>query len=76
MAKTATVNVNLADLDEVKALLNEPRLGCATTAELLEELAVRMEVSQNSIRGCELESLCRQALENLDGYVLRYRTID
>lgn len=52
-----------------------PLLGLATTRELLTELAVRMEVTQNSIKGRELGCLCREALENLDRWVLDYRTV-
>lgn len=51
-----------------------PQLGLATTEELLAEVAVRMEVTQNSLNGRELGSLCREALERLDPGVLRYRS--
>lgn len=54
----------------------EPLLGLATTQQLLEELAVRMEVTQNSLKGRELGRLCREALANLDRGVLSYRTVD
>ena len=53
----------------------EPLLGLATTREMLEELAVRMEISQNSTKGRDLGRLCREALENLDRGVLNYRTV-
>lgn len=52
-----------------------PNLGLATTEMLLEEVAVRMEVSQNSLKGRELGALCREAIANLDAGVLRYRTV-
>ena len=50
-------------------------LGLATTEELLTELAVRMEVTQNSTKGRELGVLCREALDKLDHGVLAYRTV-
>lgn len=55
--------------------VDQPLLGLATTRELLAELATRMEVSQNSIKGDELGALCREAIENLDAGVLEYRTV-
>lgn len=55
---------------------DEPLLGLATTEELLRELAVRMEVTQNSIKGRHLGELCREALDKLDPGVLRYRTVN
>ena len=55
---------------------DEPRLGLATTRELLEELAVRMEVTQNSLKGRDLGRLCREALANLASFVLDYRPVD
>jgi hypothetical protein len=57
--------------DEVEAA----SLGLATTRELLEEVAVRMEVTQNSTKGRELGSLCREAIDNLSNGVLDYRTV-
>lgn len=63
--------------DGVRLELREVALlGLATTSELLTELAVRMEVTQNSTKGRELGRLCRQALDNLDGGVLAYRTVN
>jgi hypothetical protein len=53
-----------------------PLLGLATTAELLDELAVRLETTQNSSKGRELGSLCREAIANLSFGVLAYRTAD
>lgn len=52
-----------------------PNLGLATTRELLTELAVRMEVTQNSTNGRALGRLCRNALEHLAKNVLDYRTV-
>lgn len=48
------------------------QLGFATTGQLMEELAVRMEITQNSTNGEELAKMCREALAKLDGGVLRY----
>jgi hypothetical protein len=56
---------------EVKA-----NLGAATTRELLEEIAVRMELTQNSTGGRILARQCREAMSNLAERVLTYRTID
>jgi hypothetical protein len=53
-----------------------PLLGLATTKHLLEELATRMEITQNSTNGRELGSMCRQAIANLSPGVLHYRTVD
>jgi hypothetical protein len=55
---------------------DEPMLGLATTAELLVEVAARMEITQNSIKGREIGRLCREALDNLAPSVLVYRTVD
>jgi hypothetical protein len=52
-----------------------PLLGLATTRELLEELAVRMEITQNSTKGRDLGVLCREAMEKLDPGVLNYSTV-
>lgn len=52
-----------------------PLLGLATTRQLLDELAVRMEVTQNSHKGRELGVLCREAIDNLDPGVLNYSTV-
>lgn len=54
----------------------EPMLGAATTKQLLEELAVRMEATQNSTAGRRLAVHCREALSNFYGHVLNYRTVD
>lgn len=62
--------------DLVARLADGPRLGMATTRHLLEEVATRMEITQNSTKGRELGSLCREALRNLDRGVLDYRTVD
>jgi hypothetical protein len=61
---------------QTKKRQEEPLLGLATTRELLDELAVRMEVTQNSIKGRDLGRLCREAIENLAPGILAYRTID
>lgn len=55
---------------------DEALLGLATTEALLNELAVRMKVTQNSTAGRKLGCLCEEAIEKLDRGVLRYRTID
>lgn len=55
--------------------IESPLLGLATTRELLEEITVRMEVTQNSIKGRELGRLCREAIERLATGVLNYRTV-
>lgn len=57
-------------------LREEPLLGLATTKELLEELAVRMEITQNTLAGKKIGELCRDALDNLSDSVLNYRTVD
>lgn len=54
----------------------EPLLGLATTKELLDEVATRMEITQNSIKGRELGAMCREAIANLDAGILRYRTVN
>lgn len=56
--------------------VDQPNLGLATTRELLEELATRMEVTQNSTAGRELGVMCRKAVENLQVGVLQYRTVN
>lgn len=48
----------------------------ASTRELLEELAARMEATQNSTKGRELGRLCREAVDNLDAGILNYRPPD
>lgn len=52
-----------------------PLLGLATTEELLIEVAVRMEVTQNSLKGRDLGRLCREAIANLGPGILGYRTV-
>lgn len=54
---------------------DEPLVGLATTRQLLEELEVRMRVTQNSNKGRDLGRLCEEALENLDRGVLDCRTV-
>ena len=52
-----------------------PHLGLATTAELMEEIAVRLEVTQNSIAGRELADQLRQALHHLGVGILNYTSV-
>lgn len=63
--------------DENVTIVEVPRerIGSATTGALLREVAARMDATQNSTRGRELGSLCREAIERLDKGVLNYRTI-
>lgn len=63
-------------LDSEGNVIQDPQLGLATTFQLLEELATRMEVTQNSIAGRELAQDCRTAMQNLSKGVLEYRTFD
>lgn len=53
----------------------EPLLGVAPTRQLLDELATRMEITQNSSAGRALAVQCREALDRLDALVLDYRTV-
>lgn len=48
-------------------------LATASTREVLDEVANRMENTQNSTSGRELGRLCREAVDNLDAGVLDYR---
>lgn len=50
-------------------------LGCATTRELLMEVATRMKLTQNSTAGRELGVLCQKAVEELAQGVLNYKTM-
>lgn len=59
-------------LDEPDA----PRLGCASTRDLLEELSVRMVMSQDTADGHAFGLVCEEAMRRLDPYVLDYRTVD
>lgn len=52
-----------------------PMLGLASTEALLAEVAYRMRATQNSIKGRDLGDLCREAIDNLDGHILRYRPV-
>lgn len=54
----------------------EPFLGLATTEQLLEEIAVRMEITPSGYGGDKIGKHCREALERLSLDVLHYRTID
>jgi hypothetical protein len=51
-----------------------PNLGCAETRQLLEELAARMDDTQNSLAGRKLGKMCREALDYLSPGVLAYMT--
>lgn len=55
--------------------IGRPMLGLATTEELLTEVAVRMEATQNSLKGSDLGRLCREAIANLSAGVLGYRLV-
>lgn len=52
-----------------------PLLGLATTRTLLQEIAARMEITQDSAKGREVGRLCRAAVASLDTAVLDYRTV-
>ena len=52
---------------------DEPQFWHATTRQLLEEIATRMRVTQNSEKGRELGKLCAEAILMLDPGVLNYR---
>jgi hypothetical protein len=58
----------------------EPKLGCATTKELLEEIATRFEINQfigEAEASAELLRLrIRHSLEDLPEELLNYRTAD
>jgi hypothetical protein len=54
---------------------DEPLLGLATTRQLLTEVAMRMEITQNSTGGRDLGRLCESAIEELDKGVLDYSTV-
>lgn len=54
---------------------DQPNLAMASTRELLVEVAVRMEKTQNSNNGRELASMCRAACDNLARGVLDYRPV-
>ena len=58
----------------------EPNLGCATTRELLEEIATRMVVGATvgtvGSQGQRLGVMCYESSFNLDASVLDYRTVD
>lgn len=56
--------------------LPRAQLGLATTRELLEEVAARMEITQNSTSGRALGRQCREAVAKLDSGVLDYRVTD
>jgi hypothetical protein len=58
----------------VRAIRDQPRMGLATTRELLTEVASRMQVTQNSTAGRELGRTCIDAIDNLDSGVLEYAT--
>jgi hypothetical protein len=64
------VDGNVAPPEERK----EPRLGLATTEQMLEEIATRMEVCQDSLAGRAFGTECRMALQVLPDQVLAYST--
>jgi hypothetical protein len=51
------------------------KLGLATTRDLLEEVACRMEITHRTWRGRRLALACREALANLERRVLDYSTV-
>jgi len=53
----------------------EPLLGLASTRELLQEVATRMRITQNSNAGRDLGRECELAIDNLDSGVLDYNTV-
>lgn len=60
--------------------LDEAKLGCATTKELLEELSARGTVGRSSgscviCHGLMIE-MCGHMLESLSPTILDYRTVD
>lgn len=55
---------------------DEPKLGLATTRELIDALAVRMDTDGNTSQGYAFGRTCKLALENLHKDVLNYRTVD
>jgi len=72
VAIAASTRTDLGAL--VRAIRDQPRLGIATTREMLTELACRMDITQNSTAGRDLGRLCTEAVENLDSGVLEYAT--
>lgn len=55
----------------------KPNLGCATTRQLLTEIAVRGEVENGyGILGAEMAIGARNLLEQLPGSMLDYRTVE
>jgi NAD(P)-dependent dehydrogenase (short-subunit alcohol dehydrogenase family) len=58
---------------EVLVTGGRANIGLATTRQLLEELAVRMEHTQNSPAGRDLGRMCLDAIDNLATTVLNYR---
>lgn len=62
------------DLDTAR---REPRLGCATTLELLTELTTRLELHPTETTARLLAAdTCRRLADHLDETTLSYRTID
>lgn len=60
------------EIDRLKGELDKPRLGCATTDEMLGEIRVRLALSQN---GAAVAVLL-QAWEKITPEQLVYRTVD
>lgn len=70
-----TLTAELISYLKFHTTMNQANLGYATTKQLLEELATRLEVTQNSISGRELAMMCRTALEKFGLGVLNYSTM-
>lgn len=56
--------------------LDKPRLGCATTEQLLEEISARLWTGKTTPMGLKLAKACDDALASLDKDLLDYRTVD
>jgi hypothetical protein len=58
----------------------EPKLGLATTRELLNEIAVRIEIDiqikESSLASRYLREVCMLAMNELEERTLNYRTVD
>ena len=65
----------VADFEALRAELQEPRLGLATTRQLLQELQARGEL-QNDSDGAALHRMCSKALSYMVSETLDYRTWD
>ena len=65
-----------ADYNALRDELNEPRLGLATTRQLLEEVAVRLEIGGTSQIERSSAATLRGMLDVLPVDCLAYRTVD